>query len=242
MVIYKTTNLITGKFYVGKDKYNNPNYLGSGIKIKDAIKNYGKQNFIKEILEYCNSYEHMNQKEKYWIEKYNSTNSFIGYNISSGGDGGDTFTNHPNKELYRKRISEASSETNKKLLNKRRIDSLKLWQQNSYKENVKKGLEKAMKKQGYKIEWEKINKEVQNRPEVRKKKSEVQKGSNNSRWLGRIIITDTEDNIIVYETAKDAAEKLKTTAHLIREHCRNKTTFQRGLYKKWKFRFENEIL
>jgi hypothetical protein len=30
MIIYKTTNLINGRFYVGSDKYNNPKYLGSG--------------------------------------------------------------------------------------------------------------------------------------------------------------------------------------------------------------------
>ena len=242
MIVYKTTNLITGKFYIGKDKYNNSNYLGSGVKIKNAINSYGKQNFIKEILEYCSSYEHLNEREKYWIEKYKSTNSSIGYNISTGGDGGDNFTNHPNKELYRQRISIASSKTNKKLINKRKDDTLKLWQEKSYRDNVKKGLEKAMKKEDYKTEWKKINKEVQNRPEVRKKKSEVQRGSNNSRWLGYIIVIDTEGIQTKYETAKNAAEILKTTAHSIIQHCRNKTTFQRGPYKKWKFIFENEII
>jgi hypothetical protein len=30
MIIYKTTNLVNGKYYVGKDEKNNPEYLGSG--------------------------------------------------------------------------------------------------------------------------------------------------------------------------------------------------------------------
>ena len=54
MIIYKTTNLINSKIYVGQDSKNNYNYLGSGIIIKKAIKKYGKENFKKEIIEYCN--------------------------------------------------------------------------------------------------------------------------------------------------------------------------------------------
>ena len=53
MVIYKTTNLINGKIYIGQDLENNPNYFGSGLIFKKAILKYGKNNFKKEILEYC---------------------------------------------------------------------------------------------------------------------------------------------------------------------------------------------
>lgn len=95
MIIYKITNLINNKIYVGKDKYNNPKYFGSGCILKKSIKKYGIQNFKKETLEYCNTEEELNLKEKIWIKKLKSQNSDIGYNISSGGDGGDTLTNHP---------------------------------------------------------------------------------------------------------------------------------------------------
>ena len=67
MIIYKTTNLINGKFYVGKDASNNPNYYGSGLLLAKAIKKYGKENFKKEILLQCQSRDHKNILQKYWI-------------------------------------------------------------------------------------------------------------------------------------------------------------------------------
>ena len=49
--IYKTTNLINGKIYVGKSLYLPDGYLGSGLRLSGAIKKYGKNNFRREILE-----------------------------------------------------------------------------------------------------------------------------------------------------------------------------------------------
>lgn len=87
MIIYKITNLINGKIYIGKDKYNNSNYLGSGKTLKKAFIKYGKENFRKDIVEYCDSIDHMNKREVYWIEVFNSRNTEIGYNITAGGEG-----------------------------------------------------------------------------------------------------------------------------------------------------------
>ena len=51
-IIYKTTNLINGKIYVGMHSTDNLNdgYLGSGWILKQAIKKYGKENFKREVL------------------------------------------------------------------------------------------------------------------------------------------------------------------------------------------------
>lgn len=105
MIIYKITNLINGRFYVGQDKYNNPNYYGSGKILKQAINKYGKENFIKEILEYCSSKEHLNEREVYWINFLNARERGVGYNITKGGLGGDTFTGNPDSDKTRKKIS-----------------------------------------------------------------------------------------------------------------------------------------
>lgn len=89
MIIYKITNLINNKIYVGKDIRNNPNYFGSGIAIRNAIKKYGKENFKKEILETCKTEKSLCKREKFWIKKLKSFKP-IGYNISEGGNGGNT--------------------------------------------------------------------------------------------------------------------------------------------------------
>jgi hypothetical protein len=50
MEIYKTTNKITGEFYIGLNSTSNNKYLGSGSNFKSNLHKYGKENFTKEIL------------------------------------------------------------------------------------------------------------------------------------------------------------------------------------------------
>jgi group I intron endonuclease len=89
MVIYKTTNLVNGKQYIGRDSRNNPNYLGSGPLIKKAIKKYGKENFIKEIIEECHSFEQMVEREEYWLNYYDAGHSKMFYNMHNKGSGAE---------------------------------------------------------------------------------------------------------------------------------------------------------
>lgn len=98
MVVYKTTNTINGKFYVGQDSKNNPSYLGSGVLLKKAIEKHGRENFVKEILEVCNTKEQLNEREIFWIEETKARE--VGYNLAEGGHGGSTYT-----EETRRRIS-----------------------------------------------------------------------------------------------------------------------------------------
>jgi group I intron endonuclease len=103
MIIYKTINLINNKIYIGKQKLYTISYFGSGKLIKAAIKKYGKQNFKKEIVQECFSLKELNEQETFWILKLESFKKEIGYNISFGGDGGDTISNNPHKDDIIKR-------------------------------------------------------------------------------------------------------------------------------------------
>lgn len=87
--IYRITNLINGKTYIGQHEYRdlNDKYMGSGKYIKLAIKKYGIENFKKDILVFnISKQEHANILEQTFIaaerEKAGVENC---YNISDGG-------------------------------------------------------------------------------------------------------------------------------------------------------------
>jgi group I intron endonuclease len=97
MHIYKITNLINGKIYIGlsteKEKFrwykhcsdakNNPKNL-----IDRAIAKYGQNNFVLEILEKISkdkSIDYLGERETFYINKFNSRDKKIGYNVALGG-------------------------------------------------------------------------------------------------------------------------------------------------------------
>lgn len=89
MIIYKTTNLINNKWYIGQDSKNLPYYLGGGILLLKAIKKYGKENFKKEILQELppnSTKKDLNKAEIYWINKTNAIIDENSYNLALGGD------------------------------------------------------------------------------------------------------------------------------------------------------------
>ena len=110
--IYKITNQINGKIYIGKHSTDNldDGYMGSGILICKAEKKYGIENFTKEYLAFCDTEEKLNWFEKFYIKKFNARQ--VGYNLTDGGDG--TLGRKHTEETKRK-LSEA---TKKRLVEK----------------------------------------------------------------------------------------------------------------------------
>lgn len=97
--IYKIENFINHKVYIGKSKQIEYRWKQHIDRSKDlqykthlylAIRKYGLENFDFSILEEC-SIEQLNEKEKYWIKFYNSTNPLKGYNNTQGGEGGGSY-------------------------------------------------------------------------------------------------------------------------------------------------------
>ena len=90
--IYKTTNVLDGKYYIGKHQTLkiDDRYLGSGIWLKRAIKLHGRRNFKKEILFVFETEAEMNAKEKELITE-ELVKSPLSYNIGIGGEGGPHF-------------------------------------------------------------------------------------------------------------------------------------------------------
>ena len=92
-IVYKTTNLLNLKFYIGSHKTENINdgYIGSGKYFWRAVEKYGKQNFRREVLADFNNAKEMFALEKELVakEKRNS----LCYNIKDGGQGGFDYIN-----------------------------------------------------------------------------------------------------------------------------------------------------
>ena len=89
--IYKIENLINGKCYIGQSvniehRFQKHKCANDNFYIHNALKKYGIQNFIFSIVEEC-SPEQLNEKEKMYIQVYNSLMP-NGYNMIEGGSNG----------------------------------------------------------------------------------------------------------------------------------------------------------
>lgn len=107
--IYKTTNLINGKIYIGQHRANefDVSYYGSGKYLRNAVNKYGVENFVVDVLEWCDTREQLNEREIFYIKHFNSREHSIGYNIARGGEGGDLVTCLPEAE-YTKFVKKMS--------------------------------------------------------------------------------------------------------------------------------------
>ncbi len=96
MVIYKITNKINGKMYIGittkpvglrisSYKSATKSEKRTKHRVVMAMKKYGFENFVFEAIDVATSKEELKQKEIHYIALFNSTNVNIGYNVSYGG-------------------------------------------------------------------------------------------------------------------------------------------------------------
>lgn len=127
--IYKITNKINGKVYIGKHQTKDlgDGYMGSGKYLKHAIEKYGLENFSKEILYIFNNEDEMNSKEAELVdEEFVKEDS--NYNLCPGGQGGFGYINENRDSDYYVELSKKgnSVSTEKRIL--------------ASKANAKKGL------------------------------------------------------------------------------------------------------
>ena len=100
MVIYKITNLVNHKVYIGQTTNTfNQRYKGKGVgaerliastsanaNLLNAIAKHGVNNFKVEIIEQCQTIDKLNEREAYYVEHYDSNNELKGYNKVGGGE------------------------------------------------------------------------------------------------------------------------------------------------------------
>ncbi len=111
--IYKITNTVNGKFYIGSSAdinrrfYQHRRALTKRVHrnpiLQKAWNKYGPEKFTFEILEECPSVNVLLEREQYYLDLLKPYLE-VGYNIESKAAGGDTFTLNPNKEAIRAKM------------------------------------------------------------------------------------------------------------------------------------------
>ena len=101
-IIYKTTNTINGKYYIGAHNGKCKSYKGSGRVLKNAMKEYSSKNFVREVLEVCATEEEMYRREAEIVNEAIVTDR-NSYNIANGGRGG---RGTPKSEEHKQKIRE----------------------------------------------------------------------------------------------------------------------------------------
>jgi len=106
MKIYKIVNKNNGKIYIGKTNKTIEERFSAHIKnaknkinryLYDSMNRHGYESFEVSLIEECETEEELSSREKYWIETPNCMHP-NGYNMTIGGDGGNTLKSWPDEK------------------------------------------------------------------------------------------------------------------------------------------------
>lgn len=232
-IIYKITNNINGKIYIGKHKTANLNdsYMGSGKLLTRAIKKHGIGNFTKDILYVFDCEQTMNDKEKELVtEEFCLRNDT--YNLCNGGHGGFSYINRCNLNNSNKDIV---------AINKKISDALKGRSNPQYSNLLKKlhAEGKAFKPPSFKGKTHSI----ETRKKIGGKNSIHQQGSGNSQY-GTMWITNGTQNCRIKKNApiEEGWRKGRILSlekqHRLKEKAAVKQCKQDDIIKEYKVMFE----
>lgn len=173
--IYKTTNLVNGKWYIGMHSSDSleDEYIGSGKMLWYSVKKYGRENFKMEILEFLPDRSSLALRESE-IVNMDLLCDPLCMNLMCGGLGGFDFLD---ESILRKGKSQGGS-TVFRLLNERHREKLK--NDPLYRERIVKSISERTKGAGNPFFGKTHSEEF--REKLRTKMSIAQKGENNSQF------------------------------------------------------------
>jgi hypothetical protein len=164
--IYKTTNLVNGKYYIGMHSTHNfeDGYVGSGKRLWYSIKKYGKENFKCEILEILPDRNSLKEREKELVNEVLLKNPMC-MNIKPGGSGSFINKEHQfkcsqaaglkhsyrmkNDEEYCKKFTEKLSESAKRRHQQGELNTFKYdWSGKNHSPETKKLISNSKKGTG----------------------------------------------------------------------------------------------
>lgn len=143
--IYKTTNLLNEKIYVGQRKSKEfiKSYYGSGTLIKNAISKYDKENFKLEFIDFAMSPDELDNLEIYYIKEMKANVKFGNYNLAEGGFlARYDFNNQPEwkKDEIRKKLSLVNKGRKRSAETRERISKVQKGRKQSEETRIKKSI------------------------------------------------------------------------------------------------------
>lgn len=185
-IVYKTTCTITGKYYIGIHSTNDldDGYLGSGKLLRRSINKYGANSHIREIIANLKTRKDASNMEKKMVTAELIAEDKMCLNLAPGGEGGDTLSNHPNREaIYAKaaRVGPANGMFGKKHTAE---SILKMSENRSGTESWNRGIRRT---EDEKRRISEATKAAMAKPEVRAKYEESRKIAA-TKIIGRITI------------------------------------------------------
>jgi group I intron endonuclease len=183
-LVYKITNTLNGKYYIGchKTKDKNDGYMGSGKLIKRAIQKYGVDHFKKEILVECSTAEEMYEQENKLVNIEEDS-----YNIKLGGLGG---FDHINSD---EQLRTSKNKKARQVTNNSHQQKLSEWGRKGGTNNfVKNGINANFKESG-KTSFLGKTHSPEAKQKIAEQNSKIQKGSGNSQY-GTMWITNGSCN------------------------------------------------
>ena len=198
--IYRTTCLVTGRFYIGMHSTDNVDdgYLGSGKILKRSIRKHGAENHKREILDHAESYDDLKELEKLFV-----TNDLLEHplcmNIKLGGDGGFDFINSSRMILDHLKESKQSPEYRAKISEITR----KKFEDEEYKERFYE----TVKSDEYRAKRSEQMKAIFDAsPDYRKKISESKAGAKNPAY-GKVWVNNGISSRLIDPVDLDAYQQ-----------------------------------
>jgi len=209
-VIYKTTNLINGKLYIGQTKRNGyalQIYLGSGVLLKQAITKYGIASFEKEIICECNSKEQINRMERLYIAILKPD-----YNLAKGGfqNPYDFLSEEDKQKAYKKHSESMKKRTVEQ--ERERLGKIKAYLNNRDEKTINET--KRRQSEASKKLWE--AKSLEYKTKFKNRMSELHKGKTVSNYTKEKLSTIAKEQQLnmTDEEKKEIAEKISKAQRL----------------------------
>ena len=241
--IYKITNNINGKFYIGSSKHidrrwwEHTNDLIKNVHVNSKLQHswnyHGKDAFEFIILENV-SEDKLFEREDFYLKTFKPYMREIGYNLSDKASGGDWFTNHPEKENIRKNLSNINigdknpmfgkihSEKSKQLQKEKSIGRYSLeWFKNKHGDidGTIKYQERNIKLKNRKINYSYDNNltGTKRRPMTQEEKQKISDNKKRIKLIKNDIINDIKSNLY---TIVNIADKYDISMTMVKYYKR----------------------